>query len=186
MSSASITTCSCSVHCVAMMHVDPSYRFSEAHVYGLKVEPDNPHDPYAIKVVRTDQDDRHVGYLGSEFARHVKSILEHGTLFSVTYSAEKSNAYRRILHLQYESPALVAERLRVATLERQLAEYIQSGKEPSSVASPKRKRNVTFSNQPPEVVEYVGHSRPSKKIRHDCRDETTPKPEQVKGTNATH
>ena len=159
MSDASSTTCSCAVHCVAMMHVDSSYRFSEAHVYGLVAEPDNPHDPHAIKVVCTNQDDRHVGYLGSEFARHVKPILEHGNLISITYSAKKSNAYRHILHLEYESPALVAERLRVATLERQLAESIRFSKEPSSVASPKRKRRrVTFSNRPPEIIEHEGSS----------------------------
>ncbi len=127
--------------------------FRETHMYGLAEEPNNPHDSNAIMVVRTDQDGRHVGYLGSEFARHAKSILQHGNLISVSYDSKKSNEYRRVFHLEYESPALVAERHRVAILEQQLAEYIQSQREPSSLASPKKKRkSVTFCPNSPQII----------------------------------
>lgn len=155
---ANSTCCSCAMHCVGMMHVDPSYKFHETHAYGLVEEPNNPHDSNAIMVVRTDQDGRHVGYLGTEFTRHAKSILQHGNLISISYDPEKSNQYRRVLHLEYESQALLAERRRVHILEKQLADYIQSQREPSSLSSPRKKRKyVTFSSEPPTVINKEEH-----------------------------
>ena len=129
-----------------MMHVDPAYRFSEDHEYGFIEEPTNPHDSDAIMVVRKDQEDRHVGYVGREFAKHVKPILQHGNLISVKYDPEKSNAYRRILHLNYESPALCEERRLANTLRRQLVSSIETDTAPLSISSPKKRRkSVTFA-----------------------------------------
>ena len=90
---------SCAVHCVGMMHVDPSYRFSEDHMYSFVAEPDNRYDPNAIMVVRRDQDGRHVGYLAREFAQHIGPILH--VIQSITFDAENSNTYKKVFHVHF-------------------------------------------------------------------------------------
>jgi len=140
----------CVVHCVGMSHVDPAYKWNyETAVYSFLPEPNNPHDPNAIKVVRVDQENRHLGYVAREFAPGVARILDDGQLVSVRYTATQSNTYRRVLHLEYISPALVQERATVDRLTRELRSLLAAGEAPAFTPSPqkrKRKKRVSFAD----------------------------------------
>lgn len=145
----------CVVHCVGMPHVDPAYRWdNERAVYALLAEPGNPHDPNAIKVVRADQENRHLGYVAREFAPDVARILDKGQLLSVRYTAAQSNAYRRVLHLDYISPALVQERATVERLTRELHALLATGEAPASVPSPRKRKRVSFADPPVTLTTY--------------------------------
>ena len=121
-----VDTCAdtCVVHCVGMSHVEPGYRwnFTESipNTYGFVEEPTNPHDPNAVMVVRTDQENRHVGYVAKEFTRDVKNILQQCELLSIVYESDYSNSFRRVLRLRYVSPALLKERALVGRLKETL------------------------------------------------------------------
>ena len=140
----------CVVHCVGMGHAeDPGYRWNHdfSASYGLIPEPNNPHDPNAIKVVRKDHDDKHLGYIAREFAPGVLHILEQGQLLSVNYASANSNSYRRVLHLHFISPALVHERNTVKRLTEELQTLLVSGEHPQFVSSLRKKRkSVSFAD----------------------------------------
>lgn len=158
----------CVVHCVGMPHVDPAYKWNnETAVYALLPEPNIPHDPNAIKVVRADQENRHLGYVAREFAPDVARILDEGQLLSVRYTAAQSNTYRRVLHLEYISPALVQERATVDRLTRELRSLLATSRElrfllaageaPAFTPSPqkrKRKKRVSFADPPVTLTAY--------------------------------
>lgn len=147
-----MTTNRCVVHCVGMAHVDPHYRWNDSSAaYGFVPEPTNSHDPNAIKVIRTDHEDRHLGYVAKEFAPEVLDILEHGELLSVNHAPNHSNSYRQVLHIDFISPALQKERNTVARLTRELHDALHSGTQPQFVPSPQKKRKrVSFAT--PVVV----------------------------------
>lgn len=185
----------CTVHCVGMPHVDPGYRWNSAPVshYAFEREPNNRFDPNAVKVVRRDQENRHVGYVAKEFAKDVADILSSGQLLSIIYDPNTSNSHRRVLRLQYVSPALVAERAIVEKLARQLNEALANSREPPFVGSPKKRKRVSFSVPPvTNVFEHgaVPHGIPhSGTISHDlrqCLREGLGEPEHVDAPNGPH
>jgi len=138
-----------------MSHTDPVYRWNnESAMYAFLPEPTNPHDPNAIKVVRVDQENRHLGYVAREFTPDVTRILDKGQLLSVRYTAAQSNAHRRVLHLDYISPVLAQERATVERLTRELHALLATGEAPAFVPSQKRKR-VSFADP---LVTLTAHS----------------------------
>lgn len=61
-------------------------------------EPDNPHDPKAIKVVI---DDEHVGYIKSGSCSHVKNLLKSGRIHDVTADI-MGGPYKLLYYDDYE------------------------------------------------------------------------------------
>ncbi|MBC83343.1 MAG: hypothetical protein CL454_00615 [Acidimicrobiaceae bacterium] len=146
------TSDQCVVHCVGMAHVEPHYRWTDSSAaYGFVPEPTNPHDPNAVKVVRTDHEDRHLGYVAREFAPGVLDILQRGELLSVDHVSEHSNSYRQVLRVDFVSPALQRERDNVKRLTKELYDAL-SGKPPPFVPSPIRKRKRVSFAEPPAVL----------------------------------
>lgn len=93
------------VTCVGMRHVDPTYIFSDDHVYAFVPENDNPHDENAVLVVRGDQDNRPVGHIAREFAPHLRRIMTDGELHTIRYDKSTSSTFKKTFQIEYVSPA---------------------------------------------------------------------------------
>ena len=93
------------VSCVGMRHVDPTYIFSEDHVYAFIPENNNPHDENAVLVVRADQDNRPVGHIAREFAPHLRRIMTAGELHTIRYDKSTSSTFKKTFQIEYVSPA---------------------------------------------------------------------------------
>ena len=140
------------VHCVAMRHVDPSYRFRPDHRYGFLPEDDNRADPNAVLVVRRDQENRPVGYVAREFAPHLRRIMAKGRLETVDLDPSSSNEYKKTLQISYVSPAVLEMQKRMQQ------------------ESPRKKKRVRFSD---DVVTRTKTS-PSRTNSGDERERAPP------------
>lgn len=89
-----------------MRYVDPTYIFSEDHVYGFVPENDNPHDNNAVLVVRRDQENRPVGHIAREFAPHIRRIMTEGDLCTIRYDKSTSSTFKKTFQIEYVSPAV--------------------------------------------------------------------------------
>ena len=84
----------------------PQFGFRESHVIGLVPEPQNQYDPYAVKVILLNQENRHVAYIGKRHSKQVSDILKNGVVHKVTYDKNTSAELAATLVLHCESPAL--------------------------------------------------------------------------------
>lgn len=77
---------------VGMRHVaGPMFSFHPNHDLALEMEPENPHDAHAVKVIVRNQDNRHVAYIGKRHSKQVSDIISRGCVHRVKYEPTTSN-----------------------------------------------------------------------------------------------